>query len=71
MTIGTPDGDRHYHGQKWELDKFIALYEEEIIKDSYGKPIRVKTLGQRSMSIVSRIMMSPFGIGPAGTGKPS
>ncbi len=29
-----------------EIDKFVALYEEEIIKDSYGKP-RVKTLGQK------------------------
>ena len=30
-----------------EIDKFVALYEEEIIKDNTGKPIRVKTLGQK------------------------
>lgn len=33
--------------QNGSIDKFVALYEEEIIKDSYGKPIRVKTLGQK------------------------
>ncbi len=31
-----------------EIDKFVALYEEEIIKDNTGKPIRVKTLGHKS-----------------------
>ena len=30
-----------------KLIKFVALYEEEIIKDNTGKPIRVKTLGQK------------------------
>ena len=43
--------------------------KKEIIKDSYGKPIRVKTLGQRSMWIVSKNHDVTFGIGPAGTGK--
>ncbi|MGT2799007.1 PhoH family protein [Streptococcus marmotae] len=52
-----------------EIEKFVALYEEEIIKDHYGKPIRVKTLGQKLYvdSIKSHDIV--FGIGPAGTGK--
>ena len=33
--------------QNGSIDKFVALYEEEIIKDNSGKPIRVKTLGQK------------------------
>lgn len=55
--------------QNGTIDKFVALYEEEIIKDSYGKPIRVKTLGQKIYvdSVKSHDLV--FGIGPAGTGK--
>ncbi|EHJ51630.1 PhoH family protein [Streptococcus macacae] len=55
--------------QNGSIDKFVALYEEEIIKDSYGKPIRVKTLGQKVYvdSVKSHDIV--FGIGPAGTGK--
>lgn len=40
-----------------QIDQFMALYEEEIIKDNYGKAIRVKTLGQKPMLIVSNVMM--------------
>ncbi len=55
--------------QNGTIDKFVALYEEEIIKDNYGKPIRVKTLGQKVYvdSVKNRDVV--FGIGPAGTGK--
>ena len=55
--------------QNGNIDKFVALYEEEIIKDSYGKPIRVKTIGQKVYvdSVKSHDIV--FGIGPAGTGK--
>lgn len=55
--------------QEGSIDKFVALYEEEIIKDNSGKPIRVKTLGQKVYvdSIKSHDVV--FGIGPAGTGK--
>ena len=52
-----------------EIDKFVALYEEEIIKDSYGKPIRVKTLGQKIYVDSVKHHDVTFGIGPAGTGK--
>ena len=72
MTIGTPDVVTAITMvRNGELDKFIALYEEEIIKDSYGKPIRVKRLVKRSMSIVSRTMMSLLGLDQRGLGKPS
>lgn len=55
--------------QDGSIDKFVALYEEEIIKGNSGKPIRVKTLGQKVYvdSIKSHDVV--FGIGPAGTGK--
>lgn len=55
--------------QAGDISKFVALYEEEIIKDNYGKPIRVKTLGQKLYvdSVKSHDVV--FGIGPAGTGK--
>ena len=55
--------------QDGSIDKFVALYEEETIKDNSGKPIRVKTLGQKVYvdSIKSHDVV--FGIGPAGTGK--
>ena len=43
--------------------------KKEIIKDNSGKPIRVKTLGQKVYvdSIKSHDVV--FGIGPTGTGK--
>ncbi|MFC3931809.1 PhoH family protein [Streptococcus dentapri] len=55
--------------QNGTIDKFVALYEEEIIKDSYGKPIRVKTLGQKVYVDSVKNHDVVFGIGPAGTGK--
>ena len=55
--------------QNGTIDKFVALYEEEIIKDSYGKPIRVKTLGQKIYVDSVKNHDVVFGIGPAGTGK--
>lgn len=55
--------------QAGTIDKFVALYEEEIIKDNYGKPIRVKTLGQKVYVDSVKKHDVVFGIGPAGTGK--
>ena len=55
--------------QNGTIDKFVALYEEEIIKDNYGKPIRVKTLGQKVYVDSVKNHDVVFGIGPAGTGK--
>ncbi|SDC74473.1 phosphate starvation-inducible protein PhoH [Melghirimyces thermohalophilus] len=50
-------------------DELLELYDEEIGSTHKGKPVRVKTLGQRHY--VSAIQKSDivFGIGPAGTGK--
>ncbi|MCM3122456.1 MULTISPECIES: PhoH family protein [unclassified Mesobacillus] len=55
--------------EKGTLEYFRDLYDEEISKNVKGKPIRVKTLGQRHYvnAIKSRDLV--FGIGPAGTGK--
>ena len=56
--------------QDGSVDKFVALYEEEIIKDNSGKPIRVKTLGKRFMSIVSNHMMLCLGLDLRGLVRP-
>ncbi|AXQ79121.1 PhoH family protein [Streptococcus chenjunshii] len=55
--------------QNGNIDQFVALYEEEIVKDSYGRPIRVKTLGQKAYVDSVKHHDLIFGIGPAGTGK--
>lgn len=55
--------------EKGTIDKFVALYEEEIIKDNNGKPIRVKTLGQKVYVESLNKHDVVFGVGPAGTGK--
>ncbi|TNY48347.1 PhoH family protein, partial [Streptococcus pyogenes] len=52
-----------------KIDQFVALYEEEIIKDNHGKPIRVKTLGQKAHVDSVKRHDVVFGVGPAGTGK--
>lgn len=51
------------------LASFIAMYEEEIIKDRAGKSIRVKNLGQKKYVDATRKNDVIFGVGPAGTGK--
>jgi len=70
MTVGTPDVVTAINMvRNNEIDKFVALYEEEIIKDNTGKPIRVKTLGQKLYVDSVKNHDVTFGIGPAGTGK--
>lgn len=51
------------------LPEFIAMYEEEILKDRFGKPIRIKNLGQKNYVEATKKNDIVFGIGPAGTGK--
>lgn len=51
------------------LDYFREIYKEEITKNSKGRPIRVKTLGQRDYILAIKNNDLVFGIGPAGTGK--
>lgn len=55
--------------QKGRLDFFVDMYEEEIVKDRNGKPIRVKNAGQKKYVEAIRSHDVVFGIGPAGTGK--
>ena len=70
LVINTPDVVKAISMAKNdEIEKFVALYEEEIIKDNYGKPIRVKTLGQKLYVDSVKRHDIVFGIGPAGTGK--
>jgi phosphate starvation-inducible PhoH-like protein len=51
------------------VDELVELYEEEITSNVKGKPIRVKTLGQRHYVTAIQKNDIVFGIGPAGTGK--
>ena len=70
MLVNTSDVDAALTmAQDGSIDKFVALYEEEIIKDNSGKPIRVKTLGQKVYVDSIKKHDVVFGIGPAGTGK--
>ncbi|MFX3623788.1 MAG: PhoH family protein [Ectobacillus sp.] len=52
-----------------KLQYFEELYEEEILKNAKGKPIHVKTMGQRQYIHAMKKNDLVFGIGPAGTGK--
>lgn len=70
MTINTSDVVTALSmAENGTIDKFVALYEEEIIKDNHGKSIRVKTLGQKIYVDSVKKHDVVFGIGPAGTGK--
>jgi phosphate starvation-inducible PhoH-like protein len=55
--------------EKNQLDELIELYQEDIATNVKGKPIRVKTLGQRKYVNEIKKKDLVFGIGPAGTGK--
>ncbi|WP_071460169.1 PhoH family protein [Bacillus massilinigeriensis] len=55
--------------RKGALDFFDDLYNEEIARNVKGKPIRVKTLGQRHYIDAIKKHDMVFGMGPAGTGK--
>ena len=50
-------------------DKIAALAEDCICITAKGKPIKAKTLGQKSYVDAMRQNTITFGIGPAGTGK--
>mgnify|MGYP005789701403 CR=1 FL=1 len=51
------------------LEYFADLYQEKIINDRKGRPIRVKNFGQRQYVHAMKEHDITFGIGPAGTGK--
>jgi phosphate starvation-inducible protein PhoH and related proteins len=51
------------------VEELLELFDEQIALSAKGKPIRVKTLGQRHYITSIRKNDIVFGIGPAGTGK--
>ncbi|WP_052455871.1 PhoH family protein [Bhargavaea cecembensis] len=51
------------------IEYFAELYDEEIARNTKGKAIRAKTIGQREYIQAIRSHDMVFGIGPAGTGK--
>lgn len=51
------------------LDELGELYDTEITTNAKGKPIRVKTFGQRRYVQAMKKQDMVFAIGPAGTGK--
>jgi len=55
--------------RKGTLEYFENLFEEEIAKNSKGKSIRAKTIGQGYYINAIKKHDMVFGIGPAGTGK--
>ncbi|MDR2832458.1 MAG: PhoH family protein [Streptococcaceae bacterium] len=70
IKISTPDVVSALKMSKdGNLDGFVAMYEEEILKDRFGKPIRIKNLGQKKYVDATKKHDIVFGIGPAGTGK--
>ncbi|MEK4531024.1 PhoH family protein [Solibacillus sp. FSL K6-1554] len=54
---------------KGTIEYYAELYNEEIARNTKGKPIRAKTIGQREYIRAIRHKDLIFGIGPAGTGK--
>ncbi len=52
-----------------KIEYFSELFGEEIARNTKGKAIRVKTLGQRQYIDAIRKKDLVFSIGPAGTGK--
>lgn len=52
-----------------KIDQLETLFEDVLLKNVKGKPIRVKTLGQKEYVSAIKKTDMVFGIGPAGTGK--
>lgn len=52
-----------------KVNELTTILEDVIIKNAKGKPIRVKTLGQKAYVTAIKETDLVFGIGPAGTGK--
>lgn len=55
--------------RQMQADELLDLFKGEIMTAYRGKPIRVKTIGQRHYVTMIRKRDIVFGIGPAGTGK--
>lgn len=64
--------DIHYAielAKQMKADQLLDLFKGEITTTHKGKPIRVKTIGQRQYVSTIKKKDIVFGIGPAGTGK--
>jgi phosphate starvation-inducible protein PhoH and related proteins len=55
--------------KQMKADQLLDLFKGEITTTHRGKPIRVKTMGQRQYVSTIKKKDIVFGIGPAGTGK--
>ncbi|MCL6599151.1 MAG: PhoH family protein [Alicyclobacillus macrosporangiidus] len=55
--------------KRGEIAELVPLYTAEVATTFKGKPVRIKTLGQRRYVEAIRRQDIVFGIGPAGTGK--
>jgi phosphate starvation-inducible protein PhoH and related proteins len=55
--------------KQMKADELLDLFKGEIATTHKGKPIRVKTIGQRKYVSAIKKRDIVFGIGPAGTGK--
>jgi phosphate starvation-inducible PhoH-like protein len=55
--------------KQMKADQLLDLFKGEITTTHKGKPIRVKTIGQRQYVATIKKKDIVFGIGPAGTGK--
>lgn len=70
IKVATPDVMTALRlGRENHLDEFVMMYEEELLKDRNGKPIRPKNIGQSRYIAAIRKSDVVFGVGPAGTGK--
>lgn len=56
-------------GEKGTLNFFGDLYNQVLIHDAKGRPVRVKNMGQKRYVDAIKKSDVVFGIGPAGTGK--
>ncbi|RTE07751.1 PhoH family protein [Paenibacillus whitsoniae] len=64
--------DIHYAvelARQMKADELLELFKGEIATTHKGKPIRVKTIGQRKYVDTIKKKDIVFGVGPAGTGK--
>jgi phosphate starvation-inducible PhoH-like protein len=64
--------DIHYAielAKQMKADQLLDLFKGEITTTHKGKPIRVKTIGQKQYVAAIKKKDIVFGIGPAGTGK--
>lgn len=72
LGVHVSQGDYRYAiemSKSGDLGELISLYTTEVATTVKGKPVRVKTLGQRKYVDAIRKKDIVFGVGPAGTGK--